>query len=279
VSARDDAEPPPPPGAGSLAAWRQGDCVLGDHYFVHRTDPANPLTDAARAAAASGYNLVETPVAGLAVVTRTCDLVRGQDVREFVEVSPLIQVEEEVRVQVDRGLRPRYAAVPALAGRGLVADLDRTMTVEKPVVAAWERVPGWTTDDEGRRFARALARKRERTAFPDDFVEHTQRLQELIKRKHGRSSEEGATLRSIQEIRVSAEPDWQAPRISLTFWFILTADGTWHLGEVDWVSRWLGLLPVSARYVASDGYAVTLDQLTAAEYLTSDRFDLDYLSN
>ncbi|EYF05806.1 hypothetical protein [Chondromyces apiculatus] len=32
----------------ALAAWRQGDCALGQHWFVHRLDPAFALTDAGR---------------------------------------------------------------------------------------------------------------------------------------------------------------------------------------------------------------------------------------
>ena len=73
---------------------------------------------------------------------------------------------EEIR----RLKRPAFAYVPITAGDHLVADLDRTMTIEKALVAGWARTPGWETDDELRDFASALARKRSRFAFPDDFV-------------------------------------------------------------------------------------------------------------
>ena len=55
-------------------------------------------------------------------------------------------------------LRAPY--VPATVGKRLVAELDRTMTVEKAIVAGWTRIPGWETGDDLRDFARSLARKR-----------------------------------------------------------------------------------------------------------------------
>ena len=34
-----------------LSAWRQGDCVIGEHWFLFRTDAERPLTDDAAVAA------------------------------------------------------------------------------------------------------------------------------------------------------------------------------------------------------------------------------------
>jgi hypothetical protein len=71
-----------------------------------------------------------------------------------------------------------------LADQNLAADLDRTMTVEKAVVAGWQRVQGCHSDDEARVFAQALARKRVRVALPDDFTAFIRGLQNRIKEKH-----------------------------------------------------------------------------------------------
>lgn len=60
-----------------LADWRQGDCVVGDQWFLHRFDPALPLTAEATEAAAGEAALCETPVRGLVVLTQTCDLTVG----------------------------------------------------------------------------------------------------------------------------------------------------------------------------------------------------------
>ena len=68
------------------------------------------------------------------------------------------------------------------------------MTVEKAVVAGWTHTPGWETDDELRDFARALARKRSRFAFPDDFVVAARSLQAHLVDRHNRQTDEGAHL-------------------------------------------------------------------------------------
>ena len=135
----------------ALAAWRQGDCVLGEHWFVHRIDTALAATDAARAAAEAGVDLAEQQVAGLVVVSQTCDVVRSCAERPYVEVCPLVEVDEARLHEIERGRRPAYAFLPLLADRQLVADLDRVMTIEKPVIAKWERTPGWGTDPEAKR--------------------------------------------------------------------------------------------------------------------------------
>jgi hypothetical protein len=182
----------------ALSDWRQGDCVLGEHWFVHRVDPSVGLTDAARAAAEAGTDLAETPEVGLVVVTQTCDVVRECRSRPFVEVSPLVTLDEHDFHTVARGRRPNFALVPAMADRRLVADLDRTMTVEKSVVARWQRVPGCQGDDDARRFASSLARKRKRFAFPDDFTFLAKKLTERLANKHDRTTVEGHALRSLR---------------------------------------------------------------------------------
>jgi hypothetical protein len=145
-----------------LAYWRQGDCVVGREWFLHRFDAAIPLTAEAAEAAAEETDLCETPVRGLAVLTQTCDLVKPSSKRPYVEVAPLVEVDPNTLREIGACRRPAYALIPALADQYLVADLDRTMTVEKAVVARWDRVAGCLTDGERRDFGRALARKRAR---------------------------------------------------------------------------------------------------------------------
>lgn len=263
----------------ALRTWRQGDCIVGDAWFVHRFDPANPLTDDARKIAAADNDLAVSSTVGLAVLTQTCDLVKSWHEQPYVEVAPLVDVPDRLLHEVERGHRPRYAFVPAIAGRSLVVDLDRVMTVEKAVVAGWPRTAGCTSDPERRRFAHALARKRERVAFPDDFNTLVGRLRSRIVEKHGRDSPEGEALRMLREIRVSAVPDWDAPRVQVLFLFVrderqLDSDG------VPWEARlekWLACVPSSSRFEI-EALVTTLDRLTAAEYVESDRLDLDHLS-
>jgi hypothetical protein len=154
------------------------------------------------------------------------------------------------------------------------------MTVEKPVAAKWTRTPGWSTDSQSRAFAAALARKRARFAFPDDFTALAEKLQGRLSKKHGKESPEGAALRGLREIRVHAAPSWDDPAVTLTFWFVrhdedVTLEGrSW----AAYVGEWLKLMPESGRFVKVQGQVTTLDDLTAADYVGSDPLDLDHLS-
>ena len=264
----------------ALQAWRQGDCVLGEHWFIHRFDPAFPLTEASAAVSDQGVDLAESAVRGLVVLTQTCDIVRTSRERPFLEVAPLVEVSAQVAYEVERGRRPLYALIPALRTHRLVADLDRIMTVEKAVVAQWARITGCRTDAEARRFALALVRKRARVAFPDDFTTWVARLQGRLLERHDRQSEEGRALRALREIRVCATPSWDATSVEVTFWFIREEEAMDFEGT-RWdtlLEAWLQLIPAAGRFSHVDGAVLALADLTAKDYVESDPLDLDHLS-
>jgi hypothetical protein len=204
----------------ALREWCQGDCVLGEQWFVHRFNPQLPLTDASRDALSNEGDLLESEVVGFAVVTQTCDIVRSCVSRPFLEVVPLVEVDSQKLQEVQRGRRPQYAFIPNLAEKCFVADLDRVMTLEKAVVIGCQRIQGCTTDEERRMLGYALARKRSRFAFPDDFTAFAKKLQSRLQEKHDKASTEGEALRALREIRVRASPFWDASEIKLMFWFI-----------------------------------------------------------
>jgi len=261
----------------ALRDWRQGDLALDEKRFVYVGDSSLPLSPVAAQAGAGLIQALTSEVDGLAVVTQTCDVVRSCVDRPYVEVAPLVKVEAAELRNVQRGRRPSLAALPQLMPAALAVDLDRVMTVEKAIVAAWTRTPGWIEDSDGRAFARALARKRARPAFPDDFVQLAKRLLDRLTEKHGKSSDEGAALRALREIRVLASPQWNAPKVSLMFWFIREDDCAttgWDLS----LDGWLRLIPARGRFERVDGVVVALEDLTAREYVDSDLLDLDHLS-
>ena len=253
----------------ALGVWRQGDCTLGDHWFVQRT-----------LANADGVDLQETLVPGFVVLTQTCDVVRSSVDRPELEVSPLVKVAPEHLHEIRKGYRPRYAYVASVAASDLVADLDRVMTVDKSVAAAWPRTQGYTSEADGRAFAIAIGRKRTRYAFPDDFVEHVRKLHARITDKHGRESPEGRALRALREIRVMAAPSWDDTAVSLTYWFIQEDRDDEFEGTqwATWLAKWLALLPAVGRYRVIEGQVTSLARLTADEYVHSDPLDLDHLS-
>lgn len=264
----------------ALAPWRQGDVSLDAKWFIHAANPSLPLT--AEAAQADGeLTAITSDVEGLVVITQTCDIIRTCSQRPFVEVAPLVNISETKLREVQRGRRPAYAFIPSLASRQLVADLDRVMTVEKSLVASWTRIPGWATDAEVRELAQALARKRVRFAFPDDFNVFCKKLQARLQEKHDKQSEEGRALRALREIRVRATPSWDANQVAITFWFIRDEDDalsqvrTWD----EHLEAWLNLLPASNRFEQVDGVVVRLEDITAKDYLESVSLDLDHLSS
>jgi len=265
----------------ALRHWRQGDCVLGEHWFIFRIAPNAPLTNDATYAAEEELENAEASVFGLAVVSQTCDIVRQCDGRPFVEVCPLVEVNQNVLDEIERGRRPGYAYISGIADQGLVADLDRIMTAEKSVVAQWDRTRGCLNDHDARRLALALARKRARMAFPDDFSSLVAPLTRRMSAKHEKESDEGRALRALREIRIRAAPSWEADQIELVFWFIRDEDQP-HFEQQDWVTfleAWLSLIPANGRFGPVEGEVLTLDDLTARDYVESDILDLDHLSN
>lgn len=264
----------------TLQKWCQGDCALGEQWFVHRFNIQRPLTDMSKEVLDGDTDLAEYEVLGFMVITQTCDIVRSCRFRPFLEVAPLVEVEQQKLKEIKRGRRPQYAFIPNIAEKCLVADLDRVMTLEKAVVIEWQRVSGCTTDEERRMLGQALARKRSRFAFPDDFTTLTNKLQRRLQEKHEKASNEGEALRALLEIRVRASPSWSASEIDLIFWFIRHEDEQ-KFKDIEWyelLERWLDLVPESGRFQSVEGQVTTLEVLSAKEYLESDPLDLDHLS-
>ncbi len=254
--------------------------ALDADWFVHVADGGAALTDEA-AEAGEGTNVIQRTVEGSVVLTQTCDIVRPCVKRPFIEVAPLVEVEEGVAHEIERGYRPNYAIIAVLREKRLVADLDRVMTVEKSIVATWTRTPGYTTDEQGRMFAQALARKRVRYAFPDDFNGLVKKLQSRIEDKHDKLSDEGRALRALREIRVTGSPSWDASNaVEVFFWFVRNDAETTFEGK-SWdglLETWKKLVLAKGRIKKVEGVVVTLADMTAQDYVDSDPLDLDYLS-
>ena len=274
----------------ALRTWRQGDVSLGARLeSLHLADLSRPHSPASCRAAASleengetieaGSTPVVEEVRGMVMLSQTCDVIRGCRDRPFVEVAPLTELSEQEVEEIRRLKRPAFAHVPATAEDRLVADLDRTMTVEKALVAGWTRTPGWGADEEQRSFAAAIARKRARFAFPYDFVAAAESLQRRFVDKHDKQTSEGAHLRALREIKVSAAPSWDDDPVHLTWWFIKDSDpegmdARWP----EFLDEWLDRFDCSGRFRLDSSVACRLEDMTARDYVESDLLDLDRLS-
>ena len=271
----------------AMEQWRQGDFFLSkDLFFVHLADLLRPLTSEATEIAAerekAGEVLevegVASIVSGYVVITQTCDLVRDCRARSYVELSPLVEVEPAKLKETQLLRRPALAFVPGAAGMNLVADLDRMITVEKAFLYGHDRIPGCGDDTERRAFANALARHRDRTAFPDDFNNCVVPFRDYLKKIHRRNDAEGELIRSITEIRVGAHPGWEADQVDVFVWFIQQQQTVLPSDDVaQYIDKWISLFKPSVKY-SVEAVVCRLEEMNASEYVASDRLDLDQLS-
>ncbi len=94
-----------------LRCWRQGDVSRDAGLeFMHLADFSRPHSPASLKAIAEGDNeaqmagisLAVEEVAGFAVLTQTCDIVRSCRERHYVEVAPLVDRDGDFVEQVRR---------------------------------------------------------------------------------------------------------------------------------------------------------------------------------
>ncbi len=265
----------------ALAEWRQGDLILKSNLtFMIYALPTLPLTPAAQEMSTEPGDsllLVETDEAGYVVVSQTCDVVRDCRSRPFVEISPLVPATVELIEETRRLRRSNLGFHSIAADHGLVVDLERTMTLEKPLLVSLPRTPGIIETNASVRFAAALANRRFRFAFPDDLVDACQRLIKRIKDRSSKQSEEGQHVDALDEIRVTADPDWDSVNVDLSFWLIKRGDPptpNWPY----WASQWGALVNSTGRYSVVAMSVTTLDDMTARDYQLSHHLDLDQLS-
>lgn len=272
----------------AMESWSQGDVALEpDVGFVHMADLTRAHSPASvRLREIIGHvdvsnepTMVTDSVFGLVVVTQTCDIVRDCRSRPFVDVVPLVKMNDADLEAIRRSRKPSFVYVPAVAAARHVADLDRIMTIEKAIVANWSRLTGLRDDNERRDFSRALSRKWTRMAFPDDFVQAVSQMKSRWFTKHRKQSPEGAHLRALREIRVAAAPSWHAGAVKTTWWFIWDCQPEGY--PPNWSSltqQWLDLFKDDGRFEIHRGLACGLEDLTARDYVESDKLDLDQVT-
>lgn len=213
---------------------------------------------------------------GFVVLTQTCDIIRSSKDRPFVEVCRIIEVDDTELHQIKAERRPRYAYLPALAEKRLVADFDRTSLVEKAVLErrTAERVATCNTPEQQRAFAAALARKYTRVAFPEKFVAAVAKIQDRIRKNVNNSTPEGQFLRALREVRVRCEPGWDAPEPELTFYLMFdlanVPQDNVHQSKAL-MDRFVDVAP----FAKPKHSAVCYEMMSVANYHSTDPLDLD----
>lgn len=208
--ANQDADPDP------LLEWRQGDFTLD-----LTSNPQIGLNT-------KGERVVHfRRMIGAAAVSQTCDIVNRGGHKDSIVFSPLVKVDASLLRQVTSQRTPAFAELEHPPEQDVVVDLGRMFTIEKSVVASFQRFDGLSSEEARRRFAFALERKHGRFAFPDDFNLAFAKWRDRIIGAHGKqASPVGELYRSILEMRVIAAPHWDAADVSVSLFVILKDDLT-----------------------------------------------------
>lgn len=250
-----------------LNDWRQGDFIL---------EPIElPILALDQGEIAVTFVNAEH---GVAIISQSCDLIRDVELKPFVHVAALERA-NEVELERTRTLgSPGLVYLPNLAPLRLVVNLDTVAAVQKELVATWDRQPGCASDDEQRSLAAALARHRQRFAFPDEFNKAVKPFRKWVQGKRSADSADGRLVRALRETRVSVD-SWEAPK-TLLFTLIMHEPAP----AAD-EKAWETILSKLEGKFSHEGYPpaefrlVTYDDISARELLESDRLDLDGLSD
>jgi hypothetical protein len=250
-----------------LDEWRQGDLALMPlELTVLMVDAEGPF-----------WQTIDAPH-GVVIVSQSCDIIKEVERRPYVQIAGLVPANDGEIAKAVRRDTPSRIYLECLIDRGLLIDLDATSTVHKTVVATWKRTAGCHTDGERRRVAEGLSRHRHRFAFPDNFNEMVRPIRDWIESKRSKASPQGNFVRAMREVRVRCD-NWEEPK-ELTFIAIVD-----HLPEQGELEQWKEAAKFLEKKVANDTYPdgelhiVTYDNISARDYLESDRLDWEGLSD
>jgi hypothetical protein len=215
---------------------------------------------------------------GVVLISQSCDIIRDVDLRPYIQVAGLVPATDGEIAKAIRKETPSRIHLDCLLERNLLIDLDAAATVHKSVVATWKRTAGCVSDEERRRVAAGLARHRQRFAFPDSFNELVRPVRSWVESKRSKAGPFGNFVRAIFEMRVHCD-NWDEPT-ELTFLIIVN-----HMPALDEFTEWDKAAKALEQKATRDGYPqsefriVTYEDISAREYLDSDRLDWDGLSD
>jgi hypothetical protein len=261
-------------------SWWQGDVANADWFRVFAfRDRALRASSLCRESASILCS--DERVRGLVVLTQTCDIRKPTLKRPYVHVSPLVHLEGTDASLARKGRLLNFVPVPGVGDQAF-ADIDRIMTAEKSFLTVWKRKVGCRDDRERREFGRRVARVYQRFAFPDDIQTSLSEMIKWIKKKYANDDAEGRALGLVEEIRITADPSWDSTDITVFLTFALTnGEAASEVTGEQWaalVEKCVKLCKPTGVIRGIEGAALPSDEMTAREYLDSDRLELDYIS-
>lgn len=262
----------------ALADWGQGD-VLTFVSECRYADSAKPLSEAAQSVRDDGLSLLVIDGTLAVVVSQTCDLVRSPAKAPFALLAPVDRIADaDYLTMASRGRVPKLVPLPWL-GPDLFGDLARIFTVEKSVLLLCERVSGTQSDTDRQLLSLRIGTFFSRPAFPDDFVDSMHRLRQKFQRRSKPEAEPGeeSARALIYEIRISIEGNWDDDDLPVHVMFVLESEADRaRVPREIWESsleKWQELIDSAASRFRVTTEIVSLEALSASEYLHSDWFD------
>jgi len=262
-------------------AWRQAD-VFDFDASVYLADLARPLADQTAETSGAGIATIWETAEAVVVVSQTCDVVLPSAERPFLKVSPLATLEDQQEAALARkGNKPNYVHVPA-RGTSKFACLDQITTLEKAVLLDVARNAGVRDDAEARKFALDVGRHFSRYPLPDELRTMLKDFLDRVRAKHGKGSGEGQGLAALESIRISGVPSWREPEVDVVLTFVRPPRGEDPLSTADWdkyLDQWRRLCKAPVGKLRSiELIAISIDEMSAIAYKSSDVLDFAYLS-
>ncbi len=222
--------------ADRLAAFRQGDQV--------NLKRAPILTEAEGETLLQELELTH----GAVIVTQTCDLIpRGGRGPVSVALAPVVILEGSKAKLARAGKIIRYTPLETDEPSDRFADLGFIFSIKAELLVTLERLGSLGPESASRSFARSVGRKFDRFAFPDSLRDVLRPWKDNFLDKFPREhSPEGQLFRMVEDLRISAEDDWNEDPYHAVVWLIFPPgflpeidheDADPDLGMVDRVDR------------------------------------------
>ncbi|WNM27360.1 hypothetical protein RN607_14345 [Demequina capsici] len=164
------------------------------------------------------------PEVGIALMSQTCDLVRGRP-EDRVLIAPVRHALDAAEWSaIKRGQKPLLVLVGE--NLDLVAEVDRMVSVPRSRLGDTQVIDRTCTKQSGKDaalLAARIARALSRFAFPDLVHQALRRLQKKIQLGYGKTTFFAQTLEVIDEFRV-ASAGWENPASDLTLYAIIGAE-------------------------------------------------------
>lgn len=256
----------------ALDDWEQGDILSIDSACVLR-DTACPLTGDPISDGPLAAVFVELLDGRAMVVSQTCDIVDSDPLdKPTILIAPIRELAPDKAGLARKGRMPRFVGAE-WAGSGVFADLSGIFPVEKSLIAVRTKLASPQSARDRTNVAQRIARHFERFAFPDDFQPATASLRERFRIKAPMED----LVREVRALPVG--DDWTHDPLDVHLLFLAdTNDDIAQKSEAEWndaVDGWINLCRSQGQIRSFDAEYLSLEALTASEYLRSARLDIE----